>query len=210
MCNHNLSDLNFASVISQDVVEENGDNQTAQIDYLQKLLAERDQTIAELTAKIVEMTLESPAIREYEVEEITDHQTLKNGRKEYRVRWAGYSPNADSWEPESNLNCLEKIAEYLKKNEVSSVEEERAVADEEDEVDEEKDDKADADYIPPIAELPKANPRKSMRTKKPVQSLMYTHTPRCALCGRNLPKYDEKDGPSFCSSECLKIFQNKE
>ena len=60
---------------------------------------------------------------EYEVEKILDHRQKKIrtakkavNKTEYLIRWAGYGPEHDSWEPEENLtNCKEKLNEYLNK-----------------------------------------------------------------------------------------------
>jgi hypothetical protein len=40
---------------------------------------------------------------EYEVEAVVGHRK-KNGRKEYLIKWKGYSSDANTWEPEANLN----------------------------------------------------------------------------------------------------------
>ena len=48
---------------------------------------------------------------EFEVEEILD-QRIRKGITEYRIRWKGYDPEDDSWEPTSHLNCPEKVKEF--------------------------------------------------------------------------------------------------
>lgn len=54
---------------------------------------------------------------EYEVERILDHREVKRGhnriRKEFLVKWLGYGPEHNTWEPESNLtNCDELLTAY--------------------------------------------------------------------------------------------------
>jgi len=48
---------------------------------------------------------------EFEVQEIISHRTIK-GRREYKIRWKGYSASEDTWEVEDNLNCHTLIEEY--------------------------------------------------------------------------------------------------
>jgi chromobox protein 1/chromobox protein 3 len=40
---------------------------------------------------------------EYEVEKILNHRN-KNGRKQYLLKWAGYSIEESTWEDVENLN----------------------------------------------------------------------------------------------------------
>ncbi len=57
------------------------------------------------------LTLEGE--EEFEVKLIVDHRILKSNRKEYLVRWEGYGPEHDTWEPESHLaNAPEVLAAY--------------------------------------------------------------------------------------------------
>jgi Chromo (CHRromatin Organisation MOdifier) domain len=56
--------------------------------------------------KTVRFTLPEPepeAEREYVVERIVDAQSDDVGQPLYRVRWMGYSPEEDTWEPTGNL-----------------------------------------------------------------------------------------------------------
>ncbi|KAG9221447.1 hypothetical protein CCMSSC00406_0008297 [Pleurotus cornucopiae] len=49
---------------------------------------------------------------EFEVEEVLDSR-LRRGQLEYLIRWKGYTPEHDSWEPERNLeNTPEQIAAF--------------------------------------------------------------------------------------------------
>jgi hypothetical protein len=56
----------------------------------------------------------------YEVERIIAHNADVDGELLYKIRWKGYSPKDDTWEPYENLNCHERIHEYWERiNEVS-------------------------------------------------------------------------------------------
>uniref|UniRef100_A0A8D0CA49 M-phase phosphoprotein 8 n=1 Tax=Salvator merianae TaxID=96440 RepID=A0A8D0CA49_SALMN len=51
----------------------------------------------------------------YEVEKILDVKT-EDGKILYKVRWKGYSPDDDTWEPEEHLeDCKEVLLEFRKK-----------------------------------------------------------------------------------------------
>ncbi|ALC49479.1 CG8289 [Drosophila busckii] len=52
--------------------------------------------------------------KEYEVEAIIGHKTQR-GESYFLVHWKGYDKDADSWEPEAELNCDDLIQEYRKK-----------------------------------------------------------------------------------------------
>ncbi|XP_011310703.1 heterochromatin protein 1 [Fopius arisanus] len=60
---------------------------------------------------------------EYEVERIIDVYFKKNGKREFLIRWKGFKPSEDTWEPEDNLNCPDLIKKFMVK-----VEEAKAVA----------------------------------------------------------------------------------
>ncbi|SPC67538.1 uncharacterized protein UHOD_11769 [Ustilago sp. UG-2017b] len=48
---------------------------------------------------------------DFEVEALIDKRSF-NGTMEYKVLWRGYSEEAASWEPVSNLDCPDLIREY--------------------------------------------------------------------------------------------------
>ncbi|XP_063161866.1 M-phase phosphoprotein 8 isoform X2 [Candoia aspera] len=51
----------------------------------------------------------------YEVEKILDMKT-EDGQVKYKVRWKGYAPDDDTWEPEEHLkDCKEVLLEFRKK-----------------------------------------------------------------------------------------------
>ena len=47
----------------------------------------------------------------YYVEKIVDVK-VKNGVKNYLVKWKGYDEKDNSWEPENGLQCDELIAQF--------------------------------------------------------------------------------------------------
>ena len=56
----------------------------------------------------------SPAKEEYEVDRIMAERRTKRGL-EYLVRWEGYSPLYDTWEPKNALkNAPEVVAKWQK------------------------------------------------------------------------------------------------
>ena len=55
---------------------------------------------------------------EYVVDSILEHTGTPKKRSEmfFKVRWAGYSQEHDSWEPWKNLRLVDKLHEYLRDN----------------------------------------------------------------------------------------------
>lgn len=39
----------------------------------------------------------------------------KTGKREFLVKWKGYGPKQNTWEPETNLNCPKLLSAFLKK-----------------------------------------------------------------------------------------------
>uniref|UniRef100_A0A1Y1K501 Chromo domain-containing protein n=1 Tax=Photinus pyralis TaxID=7054 RepID=A0A1Y1K501_PHOPY len=58
---------------------------------------------------------------QYEVEEIIDEKVVR-GVIHYLIRWKGYDPESDTWEPENTLECPDLIKKF--KNERSNDENE--------------------------------------------------------------------------------------
>lgn len=48
----------------------------------------------------------------FQVDMIVGHRTIK-GRRQFLVRWKGYSNSSDSWENEKDLNCPQLIEDFL-------------------------------------------------------------------------------------------------
>jgi hypothetical protein len=54
---------------------------------------------------------------EWQVEQILDHR-VRRGKRQYLVRWLGFPPSEDTWEPETNLeHAQQKLREYQVDNE---------------------------------------------------------------------------------------------
>ncbi|GAO49387.1 SET domain-containing protein [Saitoella complicata NRRL Y-17804] len=57
-----------------------------------------------------------PEESEYEVEEIVDERTIGKKETEFKIRWKGYGPGQDSWEPRSNLlSCKDALKAWANK-----------------------------------------------------------------------------------------------
>lgn len=52
---------------------------------------------------------------EWEVEKILDVHFCRNNTREFLIRWKDYSAEADTWEPEANLDCKEMIEQFTGK-----------------------------------------------------------------------------------------------
>jgi hypothetical protein len=53
---------------------------------------------------------------EFEVEEVVNAR-LQRGKLEFLVKWEGYTPDHNTWEPEEHLkNAKEKVDRFYKKN----------------------------------------------------------------------------------------------
>ena len=51
---------------------------------------------------------------EYEVDHIVRHKKNRQGRFLFLIRWKGYGPDEDSWEPASNLKHAREILNAYK------------------------------------------------------------------------------------------------
>lgn len=50
---------------------------------------------------------------EYVVEEVVKHKITKKNKVEFFLKWKGFEPDDNTWEPAENLNCPELINGYL-------------------------------------------------------------------------------------------------
>jgi len=49
----------------------------------------------------------------YEVAKIVDFSRKKTGKREFLVRWKGFTWEDDTWEPEENLDCVDLIDKFM-------------------------------------------------------------------------------------------------
>jgi len=49
---------------------------------------------------------------EFVVEKILNHRINKKGKKEYFMKWKGFTDADNTWEPAANLNCKELVEAY--------------------------------------------------------------------------------------------------
>lgn len=52
----------------------------------------------------------------YPMERIEEHRVDANGRVEYFIKWDGWSPKHNTWEPRENIIDMQTIIEYHKRN----------------------------------------------------------------------------------------------
>jgi Chromo (CHRromatin Organisation MOdifier) domain len=50
---------------------------------------------------------------EYVVEAVLQHKTVGGGKRQFLVKWGGFGPEENSWEPEANLRDVEVFLRYL-------------------------------------------------------------------------------------------------
>jgi IS30 family transposase len=60
--------------------------------------------------KIIQSSKE-PTVQEYIVEKVLNHRGPPN-KRQYLVKWKGYPPSSNSWEPEENFNGKQALIQY--------------------------------------------------------------------------------------------------
>lgn len=71
-------------------------------------------TTLDASSKNVEDTNEPADSSVYEVDELIDYKKTRN-KEWFLIRWKGFSPDSDTWEPIENLRGLEDQVEILRK-----------------------------------------------------------------------------------------------
>ncbi|EFN79054.1 Chromobox protein-like protein 5 [Harpegnathos saltator] len=64
---------------------------------------------------IKEVSTDKEGLKEFEVERIIEVHFKKNGKRDFLIRWKGFSAMDDTWEPEENLNCPDLITKFMQK-----------------------------------------------------------------------------------------------
>lgn len=59
-------------------------------------------------------SVEDESEEEFKVERIIDKRKTKRGKMEYLIKWEGYPDEDNTWEPEENCECKERIEEFDK------------------------------------------------------------------------------------------------
>ena len=93
----------------------------------------------------------------YEIDHILGHKGDGDGRS-YLIRWKGYGPEGDTWEPVSNIHTDEVIQDYLSKIQPAST------VDDSD--DQDQDEKEEVDVSADAAALPVTQHRASRRRRR--------------------------------------------
>lgn len=78
-------------------------------------ILDRDYAPSQLKLISQDYDLDSPCDDLYMVDRIVAHNKIAPGTYEYQVRWEGYTPDDDTWEPESSFTNVQTIHDYWKR-----------------------------------------------------------------------------------------------
>ena len=78
-------------------------------------ILDRDYAPSQLKLISQDYDLDSPCDDLYVVDRIVAHNKTAPGTYEYQVRWEGYTPDDDTWEPESSFTNVHTIHDYWKR-----------------------------------------------------------------------------------------------
>lgn len=200
------------------------------VNYLESILEKQAAEIEVLKHNISRLQANNTAAQEdqhWDVEDILDMRRRNDSTREFLIRWKGFPPSWDTWEPESHLNCDEKLATFFQMqtnngellgddsdgNSNESNSHGDGKFDEGDEggegVNDDNDDD-DKDYKLQCVVIEKGG-RKSSRTSKPPDTLNYKNKPSCFQCGRTARNVVLPDslGAIFCTIRCSRIWESK-
>merc|ERR1712216_845183 len=68
----------------------------------------------EAAREVAKSAFAEEADQGYEVESILDMEETNTGEVLYLLKWVGFDESHNSWEPEGNLDCPVKIAEFTR------------------------------------------------------------------------------------------------
>ena len=110
-----------------DVYHEKNNNCTDLQKDKKDLIDEEKIQAKENDATIKKTVEEAPEFEEddLEVEKILDKVVYEDGKVYYLLRWKGYGPADDTWEPPENLACEDLIEEFEKQRHAAKAKEKK-------------------------------------------------------------------------------------
>ena len=110
-----------------DVYHEKNNNCTDLQKDKKDLIDEEKIQAKENDANIKKTVEDAPEFEEddLEVEKILDKVVYEDGKVYYLLRWKGYGPADDTWEPPENLACEDLIEEFEKQRHAAKAKEKK-------------------------------------------------------------------------------------